>query len=175
MVKLRKMLGDINSKECKDMMELISSQSHNTLSKWSIDYVKNNCLPIYEKECPNQARLKEIIILCEENLKNNKEIENIKDIVEETRKIARTNNDNILKETSTKALTTAIGTIKTPTNALGFLFYAIAAITYNNLGLNASILEYESYATKEFKKALESLQKVSIKDEIHPVKIKWNC
>ena len=35
MAKLRKMLGDIKSEECINLMRLIETQSHETLSKWA--------------------------------------------------------------------------------------------------------------------------------------------
>lgn len=60
MAKLRKMLGDVNSKECVDMMRLIETQSKATLSAWAIDFAKKEYLPIYEKE-GGSARLSEII------------------------------------------------------------------------------------------------------------------
>lgn len=58
MPKLRKMLGDPRSKYCMAMMQLIDTQSKETLSLWAMDYAAERYLPICEKAYP---RLKEIL------------------------------------------------------------------------------------------------------------------
>lgn len=40
MPKMRKMLGDINSQECIALMQLIETQSKDTLAAWAVNYVK---------------------------------------------------------------------------------------------------------------------------------------
>ena len=47
MVKVRKMLGDVNSPECLAMMRLIETQSEVTLARWALSYVREHVLPIY--------------------------------------------------------------------------------------------------------------------------------
>ena len=64
MAKLRKMLGDIKSAECINLMNLIETQSHETLSKWAINYAEENYLSIFLEEVPQDDSLKSAIAAC---------------------------------------------------------------------------------------------------------------
>ena len=61
MVKLKRMLGDIDDPTVVVLMALIESQSAETLAKWSLNYVEQNLLSIYQDKYPDDARLKHII------------------------------------------------------------------------------------------------------------------
>lgn len=174
MAKLRKMLGDVNSKECVDMMRLIETQSKATLSAWAIDFAKKEYLPIYEKE-GGSARLSEIISACESYLKGEMKSAEIKPQIKEGQLIARDVTDNPVLQAAARAISTACAVIVTPTNALGFLFYGAAAFAYSEKGLNEAPSVYDEIAPAEFKKAHEGLSKVAVKDEKNPAKINWNC
>ena len=49
MVKLKRMLGDIDDPTVVVLMALIESQSAETLANWSLNYVEQNLLSIYQK------------------------------------------------------------------------------------------------------------------------------
>ena len=55
MPKHRKMLSDINAPYLQSLMRQIKTQSKATLAGWSIDYMRANILPIYEKAYPGDA------------------------------------------------------------------------------------------------------------------------
>lgn len=170
MPKLRKMLGDINSPECVAMMRLIETQSKSTLAKWAVEYAKKY-LEIYNE---GNSRPGEIISVCEEHLNGGMKLAEVKPFIKEAQEIARAE-ENPIYQAAARAISTACGTVNTPTNALGFLFYGAAAVAYSTIGLEATAEEYDRIAAEEFRKAYASLEKVSVPDEEKPAKIKWGC
>ena len=78
-------------------------------------------------------------------------------------------------QAAARAVATACGTIQTPTNALGFLFYGAAASAYAQVGLQAEKETYEALALREFQEAYDSLQAVAVPEEEDPAKLNWNC
>ncbi|MDV4149781.1 hypothetical protein R0131_02925 [Clostridium sp. AL.422] len=175
MTKLRKMLGDVNSEECISLRNLIDTQNKTTLATWAIQYAKDNYLEVYQAECPDDLRLDYIILSCQKYLKGEIKINEIKLIIKEANQIARDATDNTIAQIAARAISTACSTIQTPTSALGFLFYGAATVAYSQGGLTKTKEVYDELATDEFKRALSSLQEVSIPNEQRPVKLKWNC
>ena len=159
MPKLRKMLGDVNSEECISLMQLIETQSKSTLTAWAVGYVKENYLGLYEAEHPEDHRLRDAVSACEECLTGTKKLSEIKPVLKE----------------AARAVSTACGTLQTPTNALGFIFYGAAAKAYSQAGLDGSKEVYDRLADVEFRNVYESLKKAAVEDEKNPVKVKWNC
>ena len=162
MVKLKRMLGDIDDPTVVVLMALIESQSAETLANWSLNYVEQNLLSIYQDKYPDDARLKHIICETRKYLAGTKEL--IKD-VEET----------IVPLAIVRAILIACATKDSPTNALGYTFYAVAAIVYHQAGSCENKEIYDQLAKEEFKKVLKSLQLIAIDNENNPVKVKWYC
>lgn len=174
-MKLRKMLCDINSEECINLMRLIETQSKKTLANWAVQYAKENYLKIFESVCPDNTSFKEAIAACEEHLNGDKKLAEVKPLLKGATLTARELNDNPVAQASARAVATACATVQTPTNALGFLFYGAAAVAYSELGLTQTAEVYDEAALKEFRKAYSSLQAVSVPNEPKPAKINWNC
>ncbi|MBQ8642471.1 MAG: hypothetical protein IJ480_09675 [Clostridia bacterium] len=80
-----------------------------------------------------------------------------------------------VSEAAVRAVGTACAVLTTATNALGFVFYAAAALAYHRLGTEASAGEYDAAASAVFREALETLTALSAADEPNPAKIRWNC
>ena len=175
MAKLRKMLGDIESQECILLMRLIKTQSKETLAAWAVAYAKDNYLPVYEAECPGDRRLHDTIAACEEYLKGDKKLTEIKPSLKEAAELARDTADNPTAQALARAVSTACAAVSTPTNALGFLFYGAAAIAYSKEGLMQPAEVYDAAASLELNRAYESLKEAAVPDEQHPAKIKWYC
>ena len=171
MATLRRMLGDIESNECKELMKVIETQNKHTLASWAIDYAKLNYLPIYQQQ---DGYYKSIIEKCEVYLNNEMTLKDVKVYLKEATQYARDIKDPII-QASARAIATACSTIQSPTNALGFLFYGTATIVYHRLGLEKTREEYDDEALLELAKALDSLKSVCVENEQHPVKVKWNC
>ncbi|MDU2671403.1 MAG: hypothetical protein E7C49_05255 [Clostridium sp.] len=175
MAKLRKMLGNINDEVIVKLMRVIETQSKETISLWAVNYVEKNILNIYEEESNDQLRLREVISATKEYLSGNIKLKEIKEALREVKAIPKEVEENQVAQASARAILTACGTVQTPTNALGFTFYAVAAIVYNQVGLKEKIETYDELAANEFVKVLESLQEVAVENEVNPVKISWNC
>lgn len=175
MPKLRKMLGDVNSQECAALMHLIETQSQKTLAAWAVSHAKDNYLAVYEKECPEDSRLRAVITVCEEYLDGSRTLTETKPALKEAQQIARETADQPVAQAAARAISTACSAIQTPTNALGFLFYGAAAAAYSRVGLEQTAAVYNDIAAVEFQKAYDSLKQVSVGNEQNPVKLKWNC
>ena len=61
MAKLRKMLGKVDEPAVQSLMEIIETQSKETLAAWAVGYVKTHTLAIYEKEFPQDNRLSKAV------------------------------------------------------------------------------------------------------------------
>lgn len=175
MPKLRKMLGNVDSRSCVSLMGLMETQSKATLASWAVDYAQSRFLPIYEVECPGDLRLRETLAACREHLEGNRPLNTVKPLLKEAAQIARDAASNPIAQAAARAVSTACASVQTSTNALGFLFYGAAAATYSQAGLTASAEVYDGLAASEWKKALDSFQKAAIPDEPNPAKLSWNC
>lgn len=175
MAKLRKMLGDIKITECINLMNLIETQSHETLSKWAINYAEENYLSIFLEEIPQDDSLKSAIAACREYLRGERALKDIKPYLKTAAETARNIADNPIAQAAARAVSTACAVVQTPTNSLGFLFYGAAAYAYHKLGLSETSENYDKAAKEELQEALDELKKVSVQDEPNPAKINWNC
>ena len=79
-----------------------------------------------------------------------------------------------ITQAAARAIAAACGTLTTPTNALGFLFYAAAALVYDQ-GLDLPASEMEELTRQIWQDAHASLSAQSVKDEPCPAKIQWHC
>ena len=175
MAKLRKMLGDVRSQECADMMALIETQSKATLAAWAVDYAQRHYLPVYAKACPGDGRLEDVIRACEEYLQGTRKLAEVKPMLREAVQIAREAGEDPVAQAAARAISTACATVQTPTNALGYLFYGAAAVAYGEAGLNEPAEAYDALASEEFRRALADLHRVAVPDGPNPAKINWNC
>lgn len=175
MAKLRKMLGKIDSPECMAMMRQIETQSKKTLAVWALLYAKNRYLPICKEQTSVGTRMAEMIQYCEDCLEGKIAQKECKVFLKEAAQLARDAVENPAGQAAARAIAVACAVMQTPTNSLGFLFYGAAAVAYSQAGISAECQIYNEIATQEFIEALESLKKLSVKDEQNPVKINWNC
>lgn len=173
MAKLRKMMGDVSSPECKAMMQLIETQSVSTLSRWAVGYVKAYLLDYYMESEEADPRLGEIVDLCENAIVENRKVKEIKPQLKEAVQIARETGDPAA-EAAARAISTACGVMQTPTNALGFLFYACAASVYHQ-SLTLPQQEAEKIIQAEWERAFDTLSALAVENEPNPAKIKWGC
>lgn len=175
MAKMRKMLGDVRSRECADMMALIETQSKATLAAWAVDYARRYYLPVYVMACPGDGRLEDVIRACVDYLQGTRKLAEVKPLLREAAQIAREAGEDPVAQAAARAISTACATVQTPTNALGFLFYGAAAVAYGEAGLNEPAEAYDALASKEFRRALADLRDAAVPDEPNPAKINWNC
>lgn len=174
MAKLRKMLGELQDPSIVNLMNIMETQSKFTLATWAMDYVEKNTLIIYENICDGDLRLRNAISYSREYLNGTKKLIEVKPVLKDLKTIAKDTTDPIA-QAAARAIATACATIQTPTNALGFTFYAVAATVYSRVGLCEKQEIYDELAKIEFVGILESFEKIAVEDEENPAKIKWGC
>ena len=173
MPKLRKMLGDVNGAGCTALMRAMETQSKETIAGWAAGYVKENILPLLagRSEDPRPAAA---IAAVESCLSGEEKLSQIKPRLKDARDAAKDTADPTT-EAAVRAIGTACAVLTTPTNGLGFVFYAAAALAYTRLGTAASAGDYDAAAEEVFRDALEKLRAVSVENEPNPAKLQWNC
>ena len=174
MAKLRKMLGNVESAECRAIMAIISTQNQHTIERWAVGFAAERCLPVFEKECPGETLLRETVEKCRSYFAGGMKLKELKPAIAEARKYASGVKGDIA-QAAARAVSAACASVQTPTNAFGFLMYSAAANAYAALGLDRTIDEYEATAADEMRLALDSLRAIAVENESDPVKINWNC
>ncbi|WP_291649726.1 putative immunity protein [Clostridium sp.] len=175
MSKVRKMLGKADSPYIVSLMRLIETQSKNTIVKWCNDYAREHVLPIYEKDYPEDSRLKNSLNAVNEYLEGNIKLTEAKKVIKEVQVAAREAEGNHAAQAAARAIGATTTTINTITSSLGLAFYGAAAIAYSSIGVNANSDVYDEIASIECKNMEDALRKVAIIDEPNPAKINWYC
>lgn len=176
MKKLRKMLGKYDDEHIVELMNLISTQSKETIANWCMDYAEKEILPIYLKYYPNDGRPKMAIDASRDWLKGLKKLPEVKNIIlNECHQAAREAEDNPPAQAAARTLGQAAACFHTPTHSLGLAFYGGAAIAYEKLGVEATSDEYEKVAKEEVLKMTEALKEIAVEDEPNKAKLKWYC
>ena len=151
MAKVRKMLGKADSPYIVSLMRLIETQSKNTIVKWCNDYAREHILLIYEKDYPEDTRLKNALNAVDEWLEGNMKLTEAKKIIKEVQIAAREAEGNPAAQASARAIGATTATINTVTSSLGLAFYGAAAIAYTSIGVNADSDVYEEISARECK------------------------
>lgn len=176
MRKLRKMLGKYNDEHIIELMNLIETQSKETITTWCLNYAEKEILPIYKKYYPNDERPKMALDASRDWFKGLKKLPEVKDIIlNECHRAAREAETNPAAQAAARTLGQAAACFHTPTHSLGLAFYGGAAIAYERLGLEATVEQYEEVAKEEVLKMTKALKEVSVDDEPNKAKINWNC
>lgn len=175
MPKLRKMMGELTDPAVEGLMRIIETQIITTLTAWSANYVIEHYVPILAKNTYADNRVQDVMnaAICYSEGKNT--LKELKSAVNDARKAAQELDKMPVVQATVRAISTACAVASTTTNALGFAFYGAAAYAYDTAGLSAEKSLYDSLAHEELQRILDSLQKVAVENEPHPVKVNWNC
>lgn len=177
MAKLRKMLGKLTDPEVIALMRQIETQSAATLAKFAAEAVETDCLPIVKSHAEDAAaQMAEVILLAKSSAQSGRRTPDkaLKLAVTEARKRAATEKDETA-QAAMRAIATACAVMNTPTNALGFAFYAAAAHAYETAGPAESAEVYDALARKKIGELLKRLDQMSVPNETNPAKIDWGC
>lgn len=170
---LRKMLGSAEHPAIVRLMRLIETQSHLTLIRFAASYVREHTLPILTAHAPEEARPCAAIDAVTGYL-SGENTAVLKAAVREARAAAQHIADPV-GQAAARAIATACAVATTPTNALGFAFYSAAAYAYHTAGTSADRTTHDALATEELERICGALEAVCITDELHPVRVDWNC
>ena len=175
MAKLRKMLGGVSQPEIVRLMRMIETQSKERLAKWAVGCVQARYLPVFEKAAPEDQRPAAAIEAVKLCILGEVKAADLKKPLADAVQAAKDAEEFPAAQAAARAISTACAVIRTPTNALGFVFYGAAAVAYHKAGIDRPQEVYDALATEEFRELIESLEKVMIPDEKNPAKINWNC
>lgn len=176
MAKLRKMLGKADSPYIVSLMELIETQSKETISSWCLDYAEAYILPLFERECPKDTRPRLALDASRRWFEGKAKLPEVKNIIlNECHAAARELDDNPVAQAAARACGQAAACFHTPTHSLGLAFYGSAAIAYDKYGLKENAETYDRIAAEECKKMEDALRMIAVEDEPNPAKINWNC
>ena len=173
-MKLRKMLGSIEDESCIKLMRIIETQSNKTLSLWAINFIELNILPIVTKYY-NCSKVYDSINQIKLYLNSELKLKDIKPVLKDLRELAKDIDNNVVIQAALRTIATACAVVTTPTNALGFTFYALATLIYDEYGLTCDSTFYDIKASEYYQDILKSLEEVAVSHEENPVKVNWNC
>ncbi len=169
----KKMLGSINSPCVIRLMRLIETQSKETIVRFCENYVTKNILPIYEKAYPNDLRPREALAASILWMDGKIKFPEAKKKILIAHEAAREAEENPAAQAAARACGQGASTIHMPSHSLGIVFYGIAAIAYDSVGLNASKEIYDNIYIDECKKIENAFKNIMIENESSPAKIKW--
>lgn len=174
MAKLRKMLGKLDDPSVVEMMAVIETQSVKTLAAWATDYTEEHVLPIYEKAAPGNRGFREVLDGVRAHLRGEMSLKEVKPLLKQGTQLGREAQGDAA-QAAARALATACSVVQNPNGALGFTFYAAAALVYDRVGLAEKPAVYDALAAEEMAKLLESLKQAAVADEPNPAKVDWHC
>ncbi len=163
---LRKMLGSVDHPQIIRLMRLIETQSKSTLACFTADYVAAHYLPIAQDDT-----LRTAAEAVRSHIRGELPLKELKPLLKEARTVAQREKDPA-RQAAKRAVATALATLVTPTNALGFAFYGAAACAYHT---TADTALHDALATEELTRIADALEAVSVPDEPDPVQVDWGC
>ena len=86
------------------ILRLIETQSKNTIVKWCNEYASEHILPIYEKDYPEDSRLKNALNAVNEWLEGNIKLTEAKKIIKEVQIAAREVEGNPAAQDAARAI-----------------------------------------------------------------------
>lgn len=173
-MKLRKTLGTIQDEEIITLMHLIETQSSYTITKWCTDYAKEIYLPIFNKYYSCNALIPALDAACSYTRKEISKKE-ARSIIKEADEAIIMAKDNPVALSAARAITQACASCYTPTCSLGMVFYGLACVVYDKVGLNEESSYYDELAKEEGQNLINALKKIYKDHEENPAKINWNC
>jgi len=174
--KLRKTLGDVNAPSVVALMDLIDTQSKDTIRKWCLCYAEDMILPLFEKYCPGDERPRNAVRTAREYIDGNVKFQVVRNtILNECHAAARELDDNPVGQAAARAVGQGSAVVHTLTHSLGLFFYAAAAVAYDRVGFDADADVYAQIAEEVCLDYTAALRAVAVEDEPNPAKLKWNC
>jgi hypothetical protein len=174
--KLRKTLGSVNAPSTVALMELIGTQSKDTIRSWCLNYAEKNMLPIFEKHCPNDMRPRNAINAAREFFAGNVKFLEVKHIIlKECHAAARELENDPVAQAAARACGQASSIVHLLEHSLGLYFYGAAAVAYERVGLNESDETYAEIAEEVCADMTNALREIAVKDEPNPAVLRWRC
>lgn len=174
MSKLRKMLEG-NGEGIEKLMRLIETQSLQTLMRWTTEYAALHLLPIYVKYVPDDDRPAQALAAGKAYLRGEIKPADAKPLFKLSVAAAQEAVQVPAAQAAARAVYSAVATAFTPTMSISIAYYGATAMAYDTLGLNDTAENYDRFAEQIFADQLAALQKIAVKNEPNPAKLKWEC
>ncbi|MDR1185375.1 MAG: hypothetical protein LBK67_11360 [Coriobacteriales bacterium] len=144
--RLRKMLGSRDASCTQSLLNLIETQDKMTICTWCIDYAKAHFLPIFERRCPGDDRLRKALEAARDYLSDRAKFSEVKSII--WYGTASEADSDPIVQAAERAVGQAASYARHPSrwHAIAVYFYGAAAVAYDQLGLHASDEEYNAVA-----------------------------
>ncbi|MDR3313142.1 MAG: hypothetical protein LBS96_01650 [Oscillospiraceae bacterium] len=179
-MKPRKMLGDWRGESIQRLMQLIETQSKETLVRWTTGYARQQLLPIYEKHCPDDARPRAALDAAQDWLGGNIPVARVKPLFKgcfAAAQAAEKNPDaaaHYIAQAAARAIYAAVNTAAFPTMSINIAYYGATAIAYDRVGWEEAAEIYDAIAEAVFAEEIAALQAIAVEEEPNPAKIKWD-
>ena len=173
MQKMRKTLGNFDCPEILSLARLAETQSKRTLCIWSIAYVQENLLPIYEHAFPDDPRPSNALSNALGWLEGRVKYVDAKETNNGAHNAATEAEGNPAAQAAARAIAHASLTIHVSAHCMGIAFYGAAAIAYSRLGLAATQEEYLVVAKKSWTEMEAALHDIAVENEPTPARLSW--
>jgi len=175
--KPRKILGYPNAPYLEPLKNLISSQSRETVLKWSIDYVEANLLPIFEVSFPEDFRPRAALASARNFITDQRTPPEIKvdmqPLVLACHAAARAAESIPAAQAAARACAQASSAVYELGHTLGIAYFGSAATAYAKVGLAESAEVYDAIAAEECARQCAALREVAVERELNPSGIEW--
>jgi hypothetical protein len=169
--RLRKMLCSLDAPYIARFMRLIETQSKATIGGWGLSYAEENILPIYEKSFAD-GRPRAALASARDWFAGRIKLPESKERSSKCQTAAKEAAGNPAARAAANASANAALLAHTPLHSLGVIFYGVAAIVYDRVGINETAEVYERLAEDECAKMAAAFRSVAV-NEPNPIKINW--
>jgi len=175
MPKYRKMLADWEAPYIQSLIQVVDTQSKETLIRWCTDYAETRLLSIYESQFSEDLRPREAIAAARAWLAGEIKLPQAKPALLACHEAAREAEGNPAAQAAARAIGQSASTIHAATHCAGLALYGALAVAYDTLGLDASWAELECAAATECGQMEAALRAIAVEGELHPAKLNWKC
>lgn len=156
-------------------MELIETQSKETLANWMVDYCEQVILPLWNKHYPDDQRPENALNAARKWLSGIIKLPEAKSVILECHAAAREAEENPVPQAAARAIGQSASTIHSARHCIGLVLYGALAVAYDTLGSSATWDKLEQCASNECGHMLDALRAISVENELNSAKINWKC
>lgn len=175
MAKYRKMLSDWYAPYLQSLIQLIETQSKETLMDWVLGYAEERILPLWKKHYSEDGRPEAALRAAWDWRKKKVKLTEAKKIILDCHAAARDVEGNPVAQAAARALAQSASIIHVARHCIGLPLYGAVAVAYDEAGIDAPWKEVEEAAAREVGRMEAALRKIAVPDEPNPAKIDWNC
>lgn len=175
MTTYRKMLNDWEAPYLQPLIRLVETQSKETILHWVISYCEEVMLGLWNRYKPDDLRPQSAIQAARDWMERSVPFPAVKKSILACHEAAREASDNPIAQAAARAIGQSVSSIHSVRHCIGLALYGALAVSYHELGVDASWSLIESRAGEECLRMEKALQKIAISNEPYPVSMDWKC